>query len=163
MALRPSYKGDIYCKWCVIMFGLWLFECFTPTLRDSPLWVYSDGPFAGSAFDVGLITTDHALFIYIEKVRSYIARYPVRGTAQSTLPFTPWQTCSFHGHLNFSGKHSATLQLRRLFVHISTTVCIARYSFIQLSELCQRFEATAVGFETGLSSNRNAIAPHIID
>ena len=30
VALRPSYKGDIYCKWYVIMFGLWLFECFTP-------------------------------------------------------------------------------------------------------------------------------------
>ena len=33
MALRPSYKGDIYCKWYVIMFGLWLFECFTPPLK----------------------------------------------------------------------------------------------------------------------------------
>ena len=32
VALRPSYKGDIYCKWYVIMFGLWLFECFTPPL-----------------------------------------------------------------------------------------------------------------------------------
>ena len=46
------------------------------------------------------------------KVRSYIARYPVCMTAQSALHFTPWQTCSFQGHLNFSGKHSATLQLR---------------------------------------------------
>ena len=33
VALRPSYKGDIYCKWYVIMFGLWLFECFTPPLN----------------------------------------------------------------------------------------------------------------------------------
>ena len=46
---------------------------------------------------------------------------------------------------------------RKLFVHISTTVCIARYSFIQLTvatwgdQTCQRFEVTAVGFETGLS------------
>ena len=46
------------------------------------------------------------------QVRSYIARYPVRRTTQSALHFTPWQTCSFQGHLNFSGKHSATLQLR---------------------------------------------------
>ena len=34
VALRPSYKGDIYCKWYVIMFGLWLFECFTPPLKQ---------------------------------------------------------------------------------------------------------------------------------
>ena len=47
-----------------------------------------------------------------QKVRSYIVRYPVRRTAQSTLHFSPWHTCSFQGHLNFSGKHSATLQLR---------------------------------------------------
>ena len=37
VALRPSYKGDIYCKWYVIMFGLWLFECFTPPLISSRL------------------------------------------------------------------------------------------------------------------------------
>ena len=34
--------------------------------------------------------------------------------------------------------YSAAAIARRLFVHISTTVCIARYSFIQLSELWQR-------------------------
>ena len=39
------------------------------------------------------------------KVRSYIARYPVRSTDQSALHFTPWQTCSFQDHLNFSEKH----------------------------------------------------------
>ena len=70
------------------------------------------------------------------KVRSYIAQYPVHRTAQSALHFTPWQTCSFQGHFNFSGKHSAMLQLLR--EDISTTVCIAMYSFIQLSELWQR-------------------------
>ena len=48
-----------------------------------------------------------------KKVRSYIARYPVRRTAQSALHFIPWQTCSFQDHLNFSGKHSAMLQLRK--------------------------------------------------
>ena len=47
------------------------------------------------------------------KVCSYIARYPVHRTAQSALHFTPWQTCSFQGHLNFFGKYSATLQLLR--------------------------------------------------
>ena len=45
------------------------------------------------------------------KVSSYIAWYPVHRTAQSALHFTPWQTCSFQGHLNFCGKHSAVLQL----------------------------------------------------
>ena len=32
LALCPLYKGDIYCKWYVIMFGLWLLECFPPPL-----------------------------------------------------------------------------------------------------------------------------------
>ena len=47
------------------------------------------------------------------KVSSYIARYPVLRTAQSALHFTSWPTCSIQGHFNFSGKHSATLQLLR--------------------------------------------------
>ena len=60
----------------------------------------------------------------------------------------------------------AAIAARRLFVHISTTVCIVRYC-IQLSELWQtrqRFEETAVGFETGflrLRVNWYAIAPHV--
>ena len=44
---------------------------------------------------------------------------------------------SFQHHLNFSGKHSATLQLLCedcSYIHLS----VARYSFIQLSELEQR-------------------------
>ena len=44
-------------------------------------------------------------------VRLYIVRYPVLGTAQSTLQITPWQTCTFQHHLNFSRNHSATLQM----------------------------------------------------
>ena len=32
----------------------------------------------------------------------------------------------------------AAITARRLFIHISTTVCITRFSFIQLSELWQR-------------------------
>ena len=42
---------------------------------------------------------------------SYIAWHPVLGTAQGGLHFIPWQTCSFQCQLDFSGKHSATLQL----------------------------------------------------
>ena len=45
------------------------------------------------------------------KVHSYVARYRVLGTAQRVQPFNPWQTCSFQRYLNFSGKHSAMLQL----------------------------------------------------
>ena len=36
----------------------------------------------------------------------YIGQYPVRWTAQITLHFTPWQSCSFRHQLDFSGKHS---------------------------------------------------------
>ena len=59
-----------------------------------------------------------------KKVNSYIVQYPVLWTAQSTLHFTHWQTCSFQRYLNFSGKHSAKLQLlREDFAQISTYVC----------------------------------------
>ena len=73
-----------------------------------------------------------------KKVRSYIALYPVHRTAQSALHFTHWQTCSFQGHFNFFGKYSATLQLlREGYSFTYPPVFIARYSFIQLSELWQ--------------------------
>ena len=84
---------------------------------------------------------DGQLWMGLKEVRSYITQYPVLRTSQSVLHFTPWQTCSFQSHFNFSGKHSATLKLLRedySFVHISTTVCMAKYSFIQLNELWQR-------------------------
>ena len=41
----------------------------------------------------------------------YMARYPVRWTAQSDLHFTPWQTCSFWHQRDLSAKHSALLRL----------------------------------------------------
>ena len=69
---------------------------------------------------------------------SYIARYPVIGTVRSALHFTPWQICSFQRHLDFSGKHSATLQLyREDYSFTYPFLSVARYSFIQLSELWQ--------------------------
>ena len=80
-------------------------------------------PYPSSPFQCSLVlemasgqNTCDILFKYSKgkvKVRSYIARYPVHRTAQSALHFTPWQTCSFQGHLNFFGKYSATLQLLR--------------------------------------------------
>ena len=47
----------------------------------------------------------------LKRVHSYIAWYPALWTAQSALHFTPWQTYSFQHHCDFSGKHSAMLQL----------------------------------------------------
>ena len=72
-------------------------------------------------------------------VRSYIARYPVRRTAQSALHFTPLADLFIPRpfQLIWEALSHAAVTARRLFVHISTTVCIARYSFIQLSELWQ--------------------------
>ena len=52
MALRPSYKGDIYCKWYVIMFGLWLFECFTPPLSFT---VARNGLTARDVITIGVV------------------------------------------------------------------------------------------------------------
>ena len=74
---------------------------------------------------------------YLEvKVRSYIARYPVLWTVQSTLQFAPWQTCSFQRHLGFSGKHSSTLQLlREHYSFAYPPLSVTRYSLIQLTEL----------------------------
>ena len=101
--------------------------------------------------------------INLNSVCSYIARYPVHRTAQSALHFTPWQTCSFQGHLNFFGKYSATLQLlREGYSFTYAPLSVATWG----DQTCQRFEATAVGFETGFSrlrvrpSNRYAIAPN---
>ena len=49
----------------------------------------------------------------VKKVCSNVAQSPVHQTTQSTLHFTPWQTCSFQRQRYLSGKHSATLQLLR--------------------------------------------------
>ena len=51
----------------------------------------------------------------------------------------PWQTCSFQHHFDLSGKHSATLQLLREDYWVKyPPLSVARYSFIQQSELWQR-------------------------
>ena len=50
----------------------------------------------------------------------------------------PRQTCSFQHQLDFSGKHSATLQLlHKDYLFTYPPLSIARYSFIQLNELEQ--------------------------
>ena len=72
----------------------------------------------------------------VKKVCFYIAHYPVRWTAQSTLHFTPWQTCSFLHQLRFSGKHSSQAAIAHEdYSLIFQPLSIARYSFIKLREL----------------------------
>ena len=86
----------------------------------------------------------------------YIAQYLVRWTAQNALHFCPpWQTCSFRHQLGFSGKYSSDeLQLRAKTKSLTCPpLSIARYSFIQLSQLerqwrerkCPLFETVAKG------------------
>ena len=45
------------------------------------------------------------------KVHTHIALCPDVRTVQSSPYATPWQSCSREHHHDFSGKHSATLQL----------------------------------------------------
>ena len=79
------------------------------------------------------------MLIVSNKGKRYISECPVLGTAQSALHFTSWQTCSFQRHLDFSGKHSATLQLlHEDYSFRYPPLSVAMYSFIQLSELWQR-------------------------
>ena len=72
----------------------------------------------------------------------YIAQYPVRWTAQSVLNSrAPWQTCSFRHQLDFSGKHFSHGAITRNDYSLTyPPMSIARYSFIQLSELGRRGE-----------------------
>ena len=69
---------------------------------------------------------------------------------KSVLNFNHWQTYSFRHQLNFSGKHSTALQL--LCGNYSLTFplqFIAKYSFIQLSELGRQWrERKGAIFET---------------
>ena len=71
-------------------------------------------------------------------VRSYIARYPVLGTAQSTLHFTP-ADLFIPTPSRLLWRYSVTLQLRREdYSFTYPHMYVARYSFIQLTELWQR-------------------------
>ena len=75
----------------------------------------------------------------IKKVSSYIARHPVLRTAQSALHFTPGRPVHSKAiTTSLEAFSHAVITARNVFVHISTTACIARYSFIQPSELWQR-------------------------
>ena len=64
----------------------------------------------------------------VKVVSSYIVIFRI---AQSAIHSTLGVTCSIEHHLGFSGKHN----VQRLFVYKYPQLSIARYSFIQLSEL----------------------------
>ena len=94
------------------------------------------------------------------KVRSYIKRYPVLGLFKA--PTHP-AVYSFQRQLNFSGRHTATLQLLcggYFFVH--PPLPLAYYSFVRLNELeqtcsernCPSFETAARVFQPGFSRLR---------
>ena len=55
-------------------------------------------------------------------------------SAQSVLHFTPWQTCSFQLHLNFSGKRSATLQVLHEEYSLTYRFCV-HYTTLQKKKL----------------------------
>ena len=81
----------------------------------------------------------------------YIAQYPVRRTAQSAVHFPPpWQTCSFRHQLGFSGKHSSHAAITPTTKSLTfPPLSIARYSFIQLSQLGRQWrERKCPIFET---------------
>ena len=64
--------------------------------------------------------------------------YPVLRTAQCTLCFTSWQTCSIKHHLNFSGKNPAMLQLmHKGCLYKYSPLSVTREPFTLLSELKQ--------------------------
>ena len=63
-----------------------------------------------------------------------------RSNRLNTL-FLPWQTCSFRQQLDYSGKQVATQQLlHEVYSPTFPPLSIARYSFIQLSDLRRRGE-----------------------
>ena len=111
----------------------------------------------------------HNQVIHIIKVKvySYIARYPVLGTVQSTLHFTPWQTCSFQRHLDFSGKPCCNYCMKTIRSHIH--LCLYCQVLIYTAEWtkamwgeqkCLSFETAARRFEPGFSWLRVRCSNH---
>ena len=93
----------------------------------------------------------HSLNKRQKKASSYIAQYPVLGTVQSTLHFTSLtdlftQTPS---RLLWEASSHMLQLLREGCSYIYPPLSIARYSFIQLSELEQcRVKKLAQGYNT---------------
>ena len=89
-------------------------------------------------FSPPVLNTTVIIHTKTKKVHSYTARYPVLRTTQSALDFTPGRPVHSNA-ISFSGKHSAILQLlHKDYSFTYPPLSVARYSFIQLSELWQR-------------------------
>ena len=76
------------------------------------------------------------------RVTVKVVFYIVLGPLNALHTFCPpWQTCSFRHQLGFSGKHSSHGQQLRTKTKSLTCppLSIARYSFIQLSQLERRW------------------------
>ena len=111
-----------------------------------------------------LILVNAIRFILVKKevkASSYIAQYPVVRIAQSALHFTSLtdlftQTSS---RLLWEASSHMLQLMREGYSYTYPPLSIARYSFIQLSELeqcrvkktCPRFLTTQPGFEPGFS------------
>ena len=76
------------------------------------------------------------------KVSSLIAQLPILSIADNALQFISWHTYSLEHHIEFSGKHSAMLQLmhKKQFVDKYLPLCLGRHSFTQLSKLKHRIQ-----------------------
>ena len=109
------------------------------------------------------------------KVSSYIARYPVCRTAQSALHFTPGRPVNSKAISTSLGSIQPRCNCCAKNIRLNIHHCLYCQVLIYTAErnvatwgdqTCQRFEATAVDFETGFSrlrvrpSNLYAIAPH---
>ena len=69
-------------------------------------------------------------FLYNQSLGLFKMLYPVLGTVQNALHYTPWETCSFLCHFILYGKHSATLQsLRKDYSFKYPPLSVARYHF----------------------------------
>ena len=65
---------------------------------------------------------------------------------QIALGFPSWPTGSIEHHLNYSGKHSATLQLRHKdhsFVNIRLCVYLSELEQCRVNKTCTRFDIVA--------------------
>ena len=80
---------------------------------------------------------NHGTLWLLVKISFYVAPYPILKTAQCAFSLYSLDDLFLIKHLlGISGKHPAMLQ--SISVHKYPPMSIARYSFIQLSELEQR-------------------------